>query len=269
MRRLAPLALCLPVVLMSCAGIVDSGGQGGGGDVTGVTWVLDQASMMTLVDSVPKKAQIDITFDGSHASGLAACNQYGGGYEADADTGAMTFSTLSSTAMGCVDDLMGLESAYLKALGDVTGYQVIGDQSGLQLTGGTAALTFRPAEPVESLPLEATDWTLTTLATADTQAVSSTVAGTNVTALFDAGTVSGSGGCNDYHAGYQTDDGGGLTIDPVAATQKLCAGDVSDQELAYFTALGTVASYTIAGDQLTLSDAAGNLVLQFTGTPVR
>jgi len=203
MRRFAPLALCLPIVLVSCAGIIDSGDQGGAGDVTGVTWELDQASMMTLVGSVPKKAKIDIAFDGSQAGGLAACNQYGGGYEVDADTGAMTFSALSSTAMGCVDDLMGLESSYLKALGDVTGYQVTGDQSGLQLTGGTAALTFRPAEPVETLPLEATDWTLTTLATADTQAVSSTVAGTDVTALFEAGTVSGSGGCNSYHAGYR------------------------------------------------------------------
>jgi hypothetical protein len=89
------------------------------------------------------------------------------------------------TAMACKQPLMDLESAYIAALGDVTGYQVTGDQTGLVLTGGTAALTFTPQPAEAALSLEQTDWTLTTIATPASQAVSSTIAGTKVTALFD------------------------------------------------------------------------------------
>ena len=40
-----------------------------GGDLTGVTWVLDHASMMTLADSMPKNAQITLAFDGATGAG--------------------------------------------------------------------------------------------------------------------------------------------------------------------------------------------------------
>jgi heat shock protein HslJ len=264
MRRLAPVALSIPLLLTACGGIIDSGGAQGGGDLTGVTWVLDQASMMTLVDDVPKDALISISFDGSQASGLAACNQYGGGYEADAGTGTLTFSLMASTQMACVRDLMALESAYLAALGDVTGFHVVGDRTGLQLSGGTAVLTFEPQPPAETLPLEGTAWTLTTIAMPDTQAVSSTIAGTKVTARFEAGEVSGSGGCNTYQGSYET-SGASLRLGPVSSAKGSCASDVEDQELAYFSALDTTASYAIDGDQLTLSDGRGQMLLQFSG----
>jgi heat shock protein HslJ len=270
MRRLAPLAISLPLLLTACGGITDSGGsQGGAGELTGVTWVLDRASMMTLVDAVPKDARIDVTFDGSQSSGLAACNRYGGTYEADAGQGTLTFSALASTQMACVGDLMDLESAYLSALGAVTGYQVTGDQTGLQLTGGTAALTFQPEQPAEALPLEGTAWTLTTIAQPERQAVSSTIAGTKVTAMFEAGSVSGSGGCNTYNGSYETGEAGSLTFGPIASTLMLCAQDVSDQEQAYFAALAKVGSYAIDGEQLTLSDGDGTMLLQFSGKAVR
>ena len=78
------------------------------------------------------------------------------------------------------------------------------------------------------------------------------------------GTAAGSGGCNTYRAPYETSDST-LTFGAVAATKKMCAQDVSDQEHAFFAGLEATASYTIEGDQLTLLDASGQTLLGFTG----
>lgn len=269
MRRTGvAIASCALLTLFACASNDASGGATTGGDLTGVTWVLDHASMMTLVDRVPTGARIDIAFGAADVHGRAACNSYGGGYEADASAGSLSFSDLASTQMACDPPLMDLESAYFAALGDVTGYQVTGNQTGLVLTGGTAALTFTPQAPTEALPLEGTAWTLTTIAMPETQAVSSTIAGTKVSALFDAGTVSGSGGCNSYHGTYQASDSS-LTFGPLTATRKMCEQDVSTQEQRYLAALDATASFIIDGDQLSLSDDAGQMLLQFSGRAIR
>jgi heat shock protein HslJ len=261
-----PVAISIPLLLGACANESGGGADGGGGDLTGVTWVLDRASMMTLVDDVPKNARVDISFDGSQARGTSACNSYGGGYEADASAGTLTFGDLASTEMACLDDnVMALESAYLSALGDVTGYQVVGDQAGLQLTGGKAALTFQPASEPAPLPLEGTKWVLRSIASVGTDAVSSTVAGTSVTLTMDGGEAGGSGGCNRYHGSYEADASNALTFGALTSTKMACEQAVSDQEQAYFQALEASATYAIDGDRLTLSDADGRMVLEFGG----
>ena len=259
-----PVAISLPLLVGACASDSGGGAGGAGGDLTGVTWVLDRASMMTLVDDVPKDARVDITFDGSQAHGSSGCNSYGGGYEANAGSGELTFGDLASTAMACGDDrLMELESAYLAALGDVTGYQVVGAQAGLQLTGGKAALTFQPeASPVDA-PLEGTTWVLASIGSPSTDAVSSTVAGTRVTLKMTDGNASGSGGCNRYSATYDTGDARSLSFGPISSTMKACEQPVSDQEQAFFEALGNVATYGIEGDALMLDDGNGALRLEF------
>jgi heat shock protein HslJ len=262
-----PLAVSIPLMVASCSS-TDARGVTAGGDLLGVTWVLDRASMMTLVDDVPKDARVDIAFDGSQARGTSGCNSYGGDYEADDDSGALTFEELASTQMACLDDgLMDLEAAYLAALGDVTGYQVTGDQQALQLTGGKAVLTFQPAPAPVHVPLEGTEWTLTSIASPDTDAISSAVADTRVTLTMSGGEATGSGGCNTYHATYRGGEGGdALSFGPVAATNKACDQAVSDQEQAFFVTLGEVATYAVESDLLTLSDGEGAVLLEF-GAP--
>ena len=272
MTRLLAALIATTAFSLAACGNASSGGSSssaGGGELTGVTWVLDHASMMTLTADMPDDAVIDIAFDGSQASGRAACNQYGGGYEADSEAGTLTFSELASTQMACDGPLMSLESAYLAALGNVTTYEVLGDGKWLFMTAGNKALTYVAEQPMEALPLEGTAWTLTTIATPDTQAVSSTIAGTKVTALLDAGDVSGSGGCNNYNGSYEAGEAQSLSFGPVASTKKMCEQGVSDQEQAYFAALDATASYAIDGDQLTLSDDSGQMLLQFSGKAVR
>lgn len=72
--------------------------------------------------------------------------------------------------------------------------------------------------------------------------------GTLITAQFSSvePTVSGSGGCNNYFAGYTSTDDGGLTIDgPIGATMMACETGM-DAESAYFAALETVTNWAIS-----------------------
>jgi heat shock protein HslJ len=250
---------------MACAS--EGSAAGSGGELTGVTWMLDRASMMTLVDQVPTDARVDLVFDGSQMTGRAACNSYGGSYTADADAGTLAFSDVMQTEMACDAPLMDVESAYLAALRNVDGYQVVGEQRGLVLTGGTAALTFAAKAPAEPKPIEGPMWELTTIAEPGGQAVSSIVGDQPVWAGFLAdGSVSGSGGCNEFHATYQT-DGNGLTIGAVTATKMACADDVMAQEQVFLDGLETAGSYTIEANQLNLFDADGQLLLGFSVMP--
>ena len=59
------------------------------------------------------------------------------------------------------------------------------------------------------------------------------------------------------------------TFGPLAATMKMCEQDVSTQEQGYLAALDATASFTIDGDQLSLSDDAGQVLLQFSGKAIR
>jgi putative lipoprotein len=93
-------------------------------------------------------------------------------------------------------------------------------------------------------------------------AVSSVLAGAEVTATFEGGEVSGSGGCNSYTGGYTVEDQA-IDIGQLASTAMACAPDVSDQEAAYFDALGRAASFDIQGSTLALLDGEGGFLLSF------
>jgi heat shock protein HslJ len=98
--------------------------------------------------------------------------------------------------------------------------------------------------------LDGTSWTLTT--------------SPHITLQFADGRASGSGGCNQYHGTY-TVSGSSLTFGPTASTRRACAEDERNrQETQYFDALSRVAAYEVAGERLTLRDAAGATLLEFT-----
>ncbi len=84
-----------------------------------------------------------------------------------------------------------------------------------------------------------------------------------VTAEFSEGSVSGSSGCNRYHAAYLT-DGASLTFDMPVVTQMYCDGrDIMGQESRYLNLLGSVAGYTVSSDRLTLIHPSGEEILIF------
>jgi len=61
------------------------------------------------------------------------------------------------------------------------------------------------------------------------------------------GTVTGSGGCNDFNGTY-TVDRSKLTFGPLASTKKACAEAVNTLETAYMTALQATTAYEVTSD---------------------
>ena len=90
-----------------------------------------------------------------------------------------------------------------------------------------------------------------------------TIEGTEITALFEEGMVSGSAGCNTYQGAY-TLDGPTLTFGPAAVTRKACESPIMEQEQRYLAYLEEVSTYTIVGSQLRLDTGDGRALL-FTG----
>ncbi|HNS01701.1 MAG TPA: transporter substrate-binding domain-containing protein [Anaerolineae bacterium] len=88
------------------------------------------------------------------------------------------------------------------------------------------------------------------------------VAGTMVTANFSGGQVSGSGGCNTYTASFST-SGNNVSISYPMASQMACAPEVLEQETRFFQSLSSAATYEISGNNLTLRNGGGAVVVVF------
>ncbi len=112
------------------------------------------------------------------------------------------------------------------------------------------------ADPAD---LEGGPWTLTQYVDAQGQPTGVEV---DVTAAFDGSTISGNGGCNQYHADYEA-TGNEISIGPIAATQMACPDPQGSVEGAYLALLATATTYAIDGGSMKMADDAGTTILQF------
>jgi heat shock protein HslJ len=191
-----------------------------------------------------------VTFAKAQLSGSTGCNRFTAGYTVDADT--LAIGDVAATQMACTGAAAAVERAFLDALGQVTSWRLDGDE--LVLEGGAEPLRF-------GVPSLVGPWTLTSLLNGD--AVSSAIAGTELTATFtDDGKLTGSAGCNTYTATYRA-DAGAITIAEPAATRMLCDTAVMEQETAYFEALGLTTAYRVEGSRLSLLTATGTFTATF------
>ena len=90
-----------------------------------------------------------------------------------------------------------------------------------------------------------------------------TIPGSEITALFVNGQVSGSAGCNNYSGTYRSTRAAGRnTIDfgPLATTRMMCDETLMDQESLYLAALESATEYTIEGFALTITYPGGELL---------
>lgn len=76
---------------------------------------------------------------------------------------------------------------------------------------------------------------------------------------FEAGRVSGLGGCNRFGGRYDL-KGDRLTFSQPMATRMACAPDVMKAEQAFFDMLGRVKRMSLAGDTLKLLDGEGKVL---------
>jgi len=87
--------------------------------------------------------------------------------------------------------------------------------------------------------------------------------GTEVTAAFAAGELSGFGGVNRYTATYDTQSGDTITISQPAATLMAGPPEAMAQEQAYFAALTKATKYAVSSDSLTLMDDQGTTLVRY------
>lgn len=257
--RSSVLVAATVLLLAGCADGEPDGGSESLGPVEGVTWILDRSSIDAIVDDAPADVRVTAVFENGEVGGSAGCNLYGGFYDL-AEDGTLAIEVGGMTEMACDEPLMALDQAYVAALANVTSASAT--EETLVLEGGGRTLTY---EAEQALPLEGTSWRLDGIATG-ADAVSSVLAGTEITARFEDGQVSGSGGCNTYTGGY-TLDTPAISFGDLASTAMACAPDVSEQEAAYLEALGGAETFEIAGSTLTLRGAEGGFLLSFVATP--
>ncbi|NTU80524.1 MAG: META domain-containing protein [Chloroflexales bacterium] len=121
-----------------------------------------------------------------------------------------------------------------------------------------------PAEPTaeeqamskDASDLAGTSWTLSELAGAAPAA-----GGSPATIEFDTeGRMAGSSGCNRFFGGYSV-EGATLTVGQIGSTMMACPDELMQQEKAFLTTLGQAATYTIAGDTLTITAADGATIV--------
>ncbi len=116
-------------------------------------------------------------------------------------------------------------------------------------------------------PIVGTSWNLT--AHLSGGALTPVLGGTSITASFgQGGALNGSAGCNTYTATY-TVDGSAMRISQPILTQMACAEPegIMQQETTYAGLLTTVASYQMAGSELTLSNGSGQAILTYVLAP--
>jgi heat shock protein HslJ len=202
---------------------------------------------------------IDFSSSEDQVNGSGGCNNYFTSYSAD-DDGILTINgPIGATAMAC-ETGMEQESLFFSALETITGYIVTEDgRLLLHYSSGTGTdeqLVFDPQKPLIN-----TQWVLTSYGDAGNPTPSEQ--GVVTTALFSAdGTVNGSAGCNQYSAGYSTQDG---QISITAPTSTMMACDTGiEQEYTYLTALENAENYRILGATLEISYAGGGGVLRYS-----
>jgi heat shock protein HslJ len=240
-----------------CAALVWAGCGGGtsGTDpkaLEAVEWTLVESSMSSVDLGA---AGITANFDGERVYGFSGVNQYGGPYTAK-DDGALEIGELASTMMAGPEPLMKAEQAYLELLKGCDGYKVEDDTLTL-LTGESETLVYERAEEVA---LPGTSWNVTSYNNGR-GGVTTLVADSELTLQFGKdGTLSGSGGVNQYNGPHEA-DGAGITIGPVASTKMAGEPALMEQKSAFVKALEAAKAWTVVQGQLELRDADGSAMV--------
>jgi len=258
---LAGLMILLPILFV--AGCTGNAPGPSGLHLNGTGWTLTEyvsggRSVQTLNGTT-----ITMVFGGEgRITGSAGCNHYFASYDTKGTT--ITIGQAGSTLMYCTGEgVMEQESAYLALLNKAASVSSVNDRLTLADAQGRTILSFVRIVMPDPEPLVGTTWTLDSLYTAD--AVSSVLAGTNITAVFgEDGRVSGSAGCNNYFGSYTVTDSS-LLISSVGSTKMNCPGTgIMQQENNFLESLGRTAKFTISGNRLSLEDLHGATLLTFT-----
>jgi heat shock protein HslJ len=167
-------------------------------------------------------------------------------------------STIAQTLKACSGAAANVEASYLERIPTARAFSIRRDRLTIRTSTRGADLIYR----VLSARALRGDWVVTSYFRPG--AIVSVVAGTKITATFDAKTISGNSGCNSYSGPYKS-DASKIEIGPVAATQRACAENaVNQQESEYLAALDLVRTFTLDSNGLTFLRADGGIAVTMT-----
>lgn len=218
-------------------------------DPTGA-WELVSATVdgarIELIDDHPVTAVIEA----SGIAGTSACNQYGGRIQLTGD--GIRIEEVGGTLMGCADDVMSLEEAYLAALDRVRAIEILDGQ--LALRGEAVDLRFDPLPEPPVAELVDTTWVLETLFVGD---IASSAEGDRATLeLRSDGTFSGTTGCRAF-TGRWVEFGSQVQAPELRMGDTECTPELAQQDSHVVSVLGDGFVPSIEGDLLTLLDPGG------------
>lgn len=245
-------------------------------DLVGTKWQLVSLAGDPLIEG----STITLAFHNDHlVSGHAGCRDYVFAYRASRDN--IGFPAQSMIGKPCLDDeaLMRQEGRYTTMFDWTTDYRLSEGQLEI-FTARGEVLVYEPLPDDADAGLEGTPWRLQGFVEEKTvegmdvplPRVTDLLKGTEITATFGDGVVSGSTGCNGYHGRYQP-DGSRLTIEELVHEERACetpAGlpvaaaaqaGIMAQKQRYLDFLANVTSYRIIGRQLWLEAGDGRALI--------
>jgi heat shock protein HslJ len=110
----------------------------------------------------------------------------------------------------------------------------------------------QPAKPARLDPLNGSAWQLRSASGF------TLLPGSQLTAEFLDGQLSGFGGCNRFSGGYQASQGQ-FKVDSLAVTEMACLSPqgIMEQEAQYLNVLSQAAAYQLEGERLLLASSQG------------
>jgi heat shock protein HslJ len=218
----------------------------------GSAWVLASLPGRSLVPDVTPTAR----FEAGRVSGSDGCNRYSMPFTAQGfkiEIGPLGPSTM----MACPESAMAQANTFTTALRSARSFRRGAGTLEFLDANGTVLVTFA----AQANSLAGTSWSVVNINNGR-QAVVGMVSGSTVTMAFDtAGRVSGTAGCNRYHAAYKA-GGDTLRFSSVAATRMACAEPaVDEQERAFLRALESVATLGFEGNRLVMRDQDGAMAI--------
>ncbi len=225
-------------------------------ELSGTSWILDfigePDAGLEAIDGV----RSTLNFAPDFYLGTGGCNWFRGVQAIDSPSLFLNPPFLTQESCTEPVGVMDQEGLYLGALFSTTDYVVEDEKLVLYLDGTERMVTFSPAEAVD---FEGMLW--------DVKGMFNGAKwfqvefGSEISATFVDGKLTGNAGCNDYSADFQTGDG--ITIENVTATEQVCdvAQEVTEQETFYLDTLPSVKDYQVIGGSLALINADGEAVM--------
>ena len=203
---------------------------------------------------------ITITFTSDTLGGTAACNDYGATYRIDGHQ--LMISGVGSNEAGCADEVLASETAFLEALADVDGIDLVGtgdpSTAELALSGMATELIFSWTPPAPTGELTGRLWLLEALVQ-DGRTIAPQGAPATLR-LETSGDMTGSTGCRDLVGRYLT-SGREVHLNELGADGE-CPSSLQAQDGLVINVLGDGFVATVDGDRLEVV-SAGNESLRY------